>query len=283
MIQNMDIGFVGKSFVQLILLVASFAVTFHNGNELPSPPPQEYSAIDATYLFPLAGPMVYEATTSYELNSTIIEKLDEATITPSSTEAPPILPTVSPTQTLNSIIALIPSSTTKPSPTPTPTTRPSATPTPTTSKPTKTPIPEATPTDEPSQITLNVPAASQSDKPSLNSDVILQLINDHRTTKKLSPLVKHGELCKLAEYRKPQLFDEIFTSGNMHKGLYDLKLPYYITENMAHYSTEQKVVSWWLGSYIHRSAIEGDYSYSCGACSGNSCAQLFTNYAPKKH
>lgn len=91
----------------------------------------------------------------------------------------------------------------------------------------------------------------------------------------------HDELCKIAQARAPQLYDEIFVTKNVHAGFYNMNIPYWMTENMAHYGSEEKILQWWLGSTIHRNAIEGDYKYSCGACSGNSCAQLFTNFTPK--
>jgi uncharacterized protein YkwD len=128
---------------------------------------------------------------------------------------------------------------------------------------------------------LDIPTVSSSKSKSLNTGVIMQLINTHRGKLNLPPFEKNAELCKLADYRGPQLYDEIFKTHSVHKGLYDLKLPYWITENMAHYPSEQLVVNWWLGSKVHRTAIEGDYKYSCGVCNGNSCAQLFTNFTPK--
>lgn len=132
------------------------------------------------------------------------------------------------------------------------------------------------------EVTLNLPEQQpMAPMSSLNPDTILQLINQYRAGINLPALEKDEKLCKVAEYRKPQLYDEIFTSGTIHKGFYDLKLPYYIVENMASYGSEQANVSWWLGSQIHREAIEGDFKYSCGACAGNSCTQLFTNFSPK--
>lgn len=116
---------------------------------------------------------------------------------------------------------------------------------------------------------------------SLNADLILQLINIHRKTKNLTPFVKDTELCSLAQSRAPELYNEIYVTGKVHEGFYKRNLPYWITENMASYPTENAIVNWWLGSTIHRNAIEGNYKYSCGACDGSSCTQLFTSYIPK--
>lgn len=161
-------------------------------------------------------------------------------------------------------------------PTPTATPLPTSTPLPT---PTQTPVPTATTAKE---IELHIPTPAQSStKQSLNSDEILRLINDHRKSIGAAPFAKDEKLCELARYRGPQLEEEIFTTGAVHQGLYDLKLPYIIVENMASYSSEQQIFNWWMNSWIHKASIEGDYTYSCGVCSGNSCAQLFTNYTPR--
>lgn len=157
---------------------------------------------------------------------------------------------------------------------------PSLTLTPTsTPTPTVTPIPTVTKTKE---VVLQIPSPAQTTtKNSLNADIIFNLINNHRKELGYTPFEKDEKLCELARYRGPQLEDEIFISGAIHKGLYDLNLPYQIIENMAGYSSEQQNFNWWMNSKIHRSAIEGNYKYSCGICNGNSCAQLFTNYTPK--
>lgn len=127
------------------------------------------------------------------------------------------------------------------------------------------------------------PAATETPAParSLSSERIFILINAHRKEKGLAPLEKDEQLCKLAESRAPELHDEIFGGSYVHAGLEKRDIPYWITENMASYGSEEAIVTWWLGSLIHRRAIEGSNTYSCGACSGNSCTQLFTSYVKK--
>lgn len=121
-----------------------------------------------------------------------------------------------------------------------------------------------------------------SDKPpSLNSDLIFEMINNHRVRLGLQPFEKEERLCALARERGPELYDEIFVTGNIHGGFNERNLPWWITENMKYGASEEAVFNWWLGSSIHRKAIEGDFVYSCGECYGNSCAQLFTSYTPK--
>lgn len=117
---------------------------------------------------------------------------------------------------------------------------------------------------------------------SLNSEIIFAMINDYRKSKSLAPFEKDAQLCSLAQLRAPELYNEIFVTGHIHEGFYSRNIPYWITENMASYPTEEFMVKWWLNSPIHRSAIEGNYTYSCGACSGTSCTQLFTSYVPKQ-
>lgn len=117
--------------------------------------------------------------------------------------------------------------------------------------------------------------------PSLDAELIFKMINDHRKGLGLPPYEKEDKLCKLAESRGPELYDEIFVSGDIHGGLYKRKIPFWITENMINQPNEEAAMNWWLHSSIHRKAIEGDFKYSCGVCWGNSCAQLFTSYVPK--
>lgn len=196
----------------------------------------------------------------------------------------PTVPPASPTPSPKKIISAhqLGVSTDKiiiPSATPSPTVTPTASPMP---KPT-TPRPSALPTAVPTVIQrtlVNITTAPAPER-SLNPDLILQLINRHRQTKNLAAFQKDEQLCKLAQSRAPELYNEIFVSKSVHNGLYARSLPYWITENMAHYDSEEYIVSWWLRSWVHRAAIEGDKLYSCGACSGNSCTQLFTSYIPK--
>jgi uncharacterized protein YkwD len=131
------------------------------------------------------------------------------------------------------------------------------------------------------EVSLEIPKTTASTQPTLNADLVFQMINDHRTKLGLTPFEKEAKLCSLAEYRRPQLHNEIFGSGYVHQGLRNMNLPYWITENMAGYGSEQANFNWWLRSSLHRSAIEGNYKYSCGACDNTTCAQLFTSYIPK--
>lgn len=177
------------------------------------------------------------------------------------------------------------------------TTLPSVTVTPTRSpSPTKTPSPtQKVDSNIKGESTQNIPtitptitlkeyiSSSPSEKPakSLNADLVFQLINLDRKAKNLVSFEKDAELCSLANSRVSEIDNEIFGSSTIHAGFRARNIPYWITENMAGYGSEQANVNWWLGSTIHRNAIEGDYKYSCGACTATSCVQLFTSYLLK--
>ena len=119
------------------------------------------------------------------------------------------------------------------------------------------------------------------DSVNLNSDLIFDMINAHRAKIGKAPFQQEASICRLAATRSTELYDELFVKGGLHSGLYNRNLPYWVTENAKYGSNEAGTVQWWLNSPIHRSAIEGDSIYSCGACVGTQCSQLFTSYAPK--
>jgi uncharacterized protein YkwD len=149
-------------------------------------------------------------------------------------------------------------------------------------KPSLTPEPDnitETASDQPTGNPFDLPIRTL--KSSLNPEVLFNLINKHRADIGMPAFEKDGRLCQLAQYRAPMLQREIFGGGVMHSGLRALKLPYWITENIAGYNTEQVIFNFWMSDYIHKKAIESDNKYSCGACSGNTCAQEFSSFVPK--
>jgi len=142
---------------------------------------------------------------------------------------------------------------------------------------------EPTVTQTPTAPVVQAPAdnLSATQPTNLNSDLILELINAHRATIGKPAFLKDAALCQLATTRSTELYSELFVKGGLHSGLYNRNLPYWVTENAKYGSNEAGTVLWWLNSPIHRSAIEGDHVYSCGACQGTQCSQLFTSYTPK--
>lgn len=157
--------------------------------------------------------------------------------------------------------------------TPTPTPSPTQTPTPI---PTSTPTPTQTPTPSPLQQVVTSP----SNPGGLNADVLFSMVNSYRASKGLPAFQKDEKSCSLAASRAPEVENEVAT-GTMHSGLRNRNLNYWNTENIISMRNETEAFNWWINDQIHKDAIESNNTYSCVACSGNSCAEEFTNYQPK--
>lgn len=167
-----------------------------------------------------------------------------------------------------------------PLPTDTPTPNPTSTP-----KPVKikevvavvaaTPTPTATP-----ELTATPQPTVSSNPGGLNADTLFNMVQDYRTANNLPPFQKDDRACNVAEARAPQVQEEI-DDGHMHSGLRAMNLPYWNSENIITMRTEEEAFNWWIHDPIHHEAIVGDYKYSCLACSGNACAEEFTNFQPK--
>lgn len=113
-----------------------------------------------------------------------------------------------------------------------------------------------------------------------NSEVLFQMVNDHRAKLGLPAFEKDEKLCKIAQERAPQVNTEL-ASGTLHKGFEALNLPYWATENIAAYSNIEENLKFWLSDYIHKKAIESSNKYSCISCAGSSCSQIFTSFIEK--
>lgn len=112
----------------------------------------------------------------------------------------------------------------------------------------------------------------------LNSDVVFDMVNQHRQKLNLPPFEKKPEVCQISQSRTPELANEISGSGYMHQGFRARGFDFRITENMVSARSEQAAVSWWLRSGVHRRAIEGNKKYSCVSCHGRNCVQHFTDH-----
>lgn len=134
------------------------------------------------------------------------------------------------------------------------------------------PSPSSTPKPSPTPLPLS-PGNS-------NSEQLFQMVNDHRAKLGLKTFEKDERLCKIARDRAPQINTEL-ASGALHQGFKALNLPYWATENIAAYQTIEDNLKFWLSDYIHKKAIEGDSKYSCLACEGSSCSQIFTSFIKK--
>jgi uncharacterized protein YkwD len=136
------------------------------------------------------------------------------------------------------------------------------------------------PSPSPSATPSPVPSFTPVSQGNSNSEAVFQMVNDYRSQLGLKAFEKDERLCKIAEQRAPQVNSEL-QNGTLHKGFKDLNLPYWASENIAAYSTIQQDFNFWISDYIHKKAIESDNKYSCVACSGASCSQIFTSFVSK--
>lgn len=149
-------------------------------------------------------------------------------------------------------------------------------------------VPEATPTITPkaeanksnNSRTLIIPADKTT---SLDADKLFRMVNNYRNTLGLKSFERDKNLCKLAETRGPEVYKELLYSGRLHSGLYERKLPYWVTENMVLNTSEEGGLNWWMNSPIHYASIVSDAKYSCTKCFGHACIQLFTSYVPRTY
>lgn len=132
--------------------------------------------------------------------------------------------------------------------------------------------------DQQLPIAESLPISSPS--ASLNADTIFSMVNSIRQQNGLTPFTKNDQLCSLATSRAPEVTNEIAT-GTMHHGMYARNLPYWNNENIVSFNSESAAVDFWMSDSVHRDAILGNTQYSCIACSGNACAEEFSNFEPK--
>lgn len=117
----------------------------------------------------------------------------------------------------------------------------------------------------------------------LSADVLFSLVNNYRAGLGLPPFQKSQATCDLAASRAPEIYNEIYITHTMHAGMYARHLPYWNSENIIYMNSEQAAFTWWKNDYIHRVQMQGNYVFSCVACSGNACVQEFTNFTPKNN
>ncbi|MGI8419445.1 MAG: CAP domain-containing protein [Candidatus Levyibacteriota bacterium] len=114
----------------------------------------------------------------------------------------------------------------------------------------------------------------------LNPDTLFSMVNSYRQSNGLPAFQKDDKSCSLAASRAPEIAGEM-AAGTMHSGLRARNLPYWNTENIISMNSEVAAFNWWINDSIHRQAIESTNTFSCVACSGNSCAEEFTSYQAK--
>lgn len=142
------------------------------------------------------------------------------------------------------------------------------------------PSPSPSSTPKPSQTSTPSPTSAPVTLANSNSETMFNMVNDYRSKLGLKAFEKDERICKIAQQRAPQVNGEL-QSGNLHKGFKDLNLPYWATENIAAYASLKEDFNFWISDYIHKKAIESDNKYSCVACSGTSCSQIFTSFVQK--
>jgi len=149
--------------------------------------------------------------------------------------------------------------------------------------PTVTPSPSDSPSTTPSTTPTPSPSATPSSTPvigGLSADILFSMVQNVRQSLHLPAFETDTRACEVAQERAPQVNQEIATN-NMHAGLKALNLPYWNSENIISMRSNQEAFNWWMNDTIHREAIEGPYKYSCMACSGDSCAEEFTDFQSK--
>jgi len=150
--------------------------------------------------------------------------------------------------------------------------------------PTETPEPTVTTTPEPTQTTTTPPAnyspVPQANPGGLNAADLFNMVNSYRASLGLPAFQQDAKTCSLAAQRAPEVGGEI-AAGDMHAGLKAMNLPYWNTENIISMNSDQAAFNWWINDPIHHAAIVSNNTYSCVACSGNSCAEEFTSYTAK--
>lgn len=113
---------------------------------------------------------------------------------------------------------------------------------------------------------------------SLDSDKLFQLVNEWRTQNGYQAYLKDQRLCDIASDRADD-FDY------SHAGLYEKYsgYRYVIQENLVYnYLNEQASLNGWLGSPGHLSTLKKPYLYSCIACDGRYCSQIFSSFSVDK-
>ncbi len=240
----------------VIEVLSLFTVTSVHGQSLTLTQPFKHDGL--TFSEPL----------NFDHSSSLIKPItlefgtiDEIDVQPTTKQQIAVELIVTPTPTPDKDVVRPDSSTSTLTPFPSPTSLPS-------------PLPTATPTPQTHVVTL------PSNPSGLNADILFQMVNDYRASKGLPTFQKDEKSCSLAASRAPEVEQEV-ASGTMHSGLRARNLPYWNTENIISMRNETEAFNWWINDQIHKEAIESNNTYSCMSCSGNSCAEEFTNYQPK--
>lgn len=106
---------------------------------------------------------------------------------------------------------------------------------------------------------------------------LFSLINAYRTEHGLSAFQTTDRLCSMANTRAPEIAGEVAT-GSIHAGFSNRGWGYPDVENAVGMGSVQANFNWWIGSSLHRGSIlSPELTYSCLACSGGNCVQIFSS------
>lgn len=112
-------------------------------------------------------------------------------------------------------------------------------------------------------------------EPSINADKLLEVVNEWRVSENRQPFVKDERLCAIAQ-------DRVLNDPPMdnHAGLYKKysNLPYAVGENLGKTFPEEVMLSHWLFSPGHAAALRKPWTYTCIACNGIYCSQIFSSF-----
>lgn len=116
----------------------------------------------------------------------------------------------------------------------------------------------------------------------IDEDVLWNLVNKHRSLLGLEAFTKDEHLCEIARERAPEIKLEY---DSPHKGFLERYngLPFVLAENGTGGDNPEDALNRWINSPSHRAALNGSWTYSCIACAGHDCVQIFTSYDTLDH
>lgn len=115
-------------------------------------------------------------------------------------------------------------------------------------------------------------------KKDIDSDKLLSLINSWRKSQGFAEYIKDNRLCEIAKDRAD---DTVCRRAEcVHDGFVQKYSNYsfVIAENITGAYSEQDALDRWLSSKPHRNTLEKSYKYSCVACKGQLCVQIFSSF-----
>ena len=112
----------------------------------------------------------------------------------------------------------------------------------------------------------------------LDSDKVMELVQEWRAEQGYKKYTIDGRLCKIAEDRANDMFliDKTDGHAGFRKKYYNLG--YVVSENITGALNENEALDKWLNSPPHLEGLKRNYNYSCLKCKGMYCSQIFSNF-----